>query len=69
MPKNTEQLAQLLAVIRPAKAHLRGKSWEEIEKTVWESPNDNRYHFKKAHAIAFSILIQVQMNLLEEKKT
>lgn len=66
MPKNTEQLAQLLAIIRPAKAHLRGKSWEEIQKTVWEVSNDNRYHFKKAHAIAFSILIQVQMNLLEE---
>lgn len=69
MPTCTEQLAQLLAIIRPAKAYLRGKSWEEIEREVWTPPKNNQYHFKKAHAIAFSILIQVQMNLLEEKKT
>lgn len=66
MPSNTEQLAQLLAIIRPAKAHLQGKSWEEISKQVWIPPHNNKYYFKKAHAIAFAILIQVQMNLLSE---
>lgn len=66
MPKSTEQLAQLLAIIRPAKAHLQGKDWEDISKEVWIKPKDGKYYFKKAHAIAFAILIQVQMNLLSE---
>jgi hypothetical protein len=65
MPKNTEQLAQLLAIIRPAKSYLRGKSWSEIEKAVWTPPRNRQYYFKKAHAIAFAILIQIQMNLHE----
>lgn len=66
-PRSIEQLAMLLAIIRPAKKHLLGKSYAEIEATVWEKPTSDEYFFKKAHAIAFSTAIVVQLNLLCEK--
>lgn len=65
-PTSIEQLAQLLAVIRPAKAHLRGRPWSEVARSVWTPPTDGRYHFKRAHAIAFATVIVVQLNLLIE---
>ena len=66
-PKNIHHLAMLLAVIRPAKAHLKNKSWEEIEKTVWDKPTDGQYYFKKSHSYAFAMSIIVQLNSLVEE--
>jgi hypothetical protein len=57
------RLAMFLAVIRPCKNHLIGKSWTEIDKTVWDKGTDG-YVFKKAHAIAYAQLVVVHMNLL-----
>ena len=34
-PKTIEQLAMVLAIIRPAKRYLLTKSWQEIETDVW----------------------------------
>ena len=65
-PTSIEQLAMILAIIRPAKKHLMGKPFAEIEKTVWDKPEDGEYYFKKAHAIAFATAIVVQLNLLCE---
>lgn len=65
-PKSIPQLAMLLAIIRPAKRHLIGKDWEEIQKTVWIKPDDGSYYFKHAHAIAYAASIVVQLNLLCE---
>jgi hypothetical protein len=61
------RLAMFLAIIRPAKRHLAGKTWKEVGQTVWQKPNDDSYYFKKAHGIAYSQLVVVNMNLLEEK--
>jgi len=66
-PQTLEQLAQVLAIIRPAKRHLQGKSWEEIAQTVWEPAQDNSYFFKHSHAISYALVIVVQMNLLREQ--
>lgn len=66
-PSSVEQLAMILAIIRPAKKHLMGKSFDEIALTVWDKPADGEYYFKKAHAIAFATAIVVQLNLLCEK--
>jgi hypothetical protein len=57
------RLAMFLAVIRPGKKHLIGKVWSEISKTVWDKGTDG-YVFKKAHAISYSWLVAVHMNLL-----
>lgn len=63
-PRSIEELAAVLAIIRPAKRHLLGKDWETVFETVWEKPADGKYHFKKAHAIAYSMAIVVQLNKL-----
>jgi hypothetical protein len=59
------RLAMFLALIRPGKKHLIGKSWKDIARTVWDKGNDG-YSFKKAHGIAYAQLVVVHMNLLEE---
>ena len=68
-PTSVEQLASVLAIIRPAKRHLVNKTWNEIEKQVLVKPSDSSYYFKKAHAVAYDHVIVVQMNLLCEGVT
>ena len=58
------RLAMFLAVIRPAKRHLIGRTWAEVAETVWERPTDDSYYFKKAHAVGYAHLVAVNMNLL-----
>ena len=65
-PKNVEQLAMILAIIRPGKRHLLGKTWKEVNETIWKKPTTNEYYFKKAHAVAYAMAIVVQMNLICE---
>lgn len=62
-----EKLAMFLAVIRPAKRHLVGKTWAEVAKTVWEKPADDTYYFKKAHAVSYAHLVAVNVNLISEQ--
>ena len=65
-PTSIEELAMCLALIRPAKKHLIGKTWTEIGQTIWAKPETGDYYFKKAHAIAYAHVIVVQMNLICE---
>jgi len=65
-PKDIEQLAACLAIIRPAKKHLLGKPWTEVMQSVWTKPTTDEYYFKKAHAVAYAHVVVVQMNLICE---
>ena len=67
-PKNVEQLAAVLAIIRPAKRQLMYRGWDEIVKEVWIKPTDSSYFFKKSHAVAYAHAIVVQMNLIAKDK-
>ena len=67
-PKNIEQLAAVLAIIRPAKRHLMHKDWKDILTDVWIKPRDGSYFFKKSHAVAYAHAIVVQMNLIAKDK-
>ena len=67
-PKNIEQLAAVLAIIRPAKRHLMYKEWKDILTDVWVKPTDGSYFFKKSHAVAYAHAIVVQMNLVKKDK-
>jgi hypothetical protein len=60
------RLAMFLAIIRPGKKHLIGKTFKEISNTVWHK-TQNGYVFKKSHAVAYAQLVVVHMNLLEEQ--
>lgn len=66
-PRSLEQLAAVLAIIRPAKRHLIGKDWTTVMSDVWVKPTNNEYYFKKSHATAYSAAVIVQMNLICEK--
>ena len=66
-PTSVEQLAAVLAMIRPAKRHLIGKTWNEITNEVWTKPENNEYYFKKAHAVSYAMAVVVHMNLLVEQ--
>ena len=66
LPTSIEQLAMILAMIRPGKRHLVGKSWKVIENNVWIKPKDGTYFFKKSHSYGYALAIIVQLNLLCE---
>ena len=66
MPEPVDTIARLamfLAVIRPAKRHLIGRTWKEVADTVWDKV-EGEYSFKKAHAIAYAQLVVVNLNLI-----
>jgi hypothetical protein len=66
-PTTVEQLAAILAMIRPAKRHLIGKDWQTVMREVWTKPEGDEYFFKKSHATAYAVAIVVQMNLICEQ--
>jgi hypothetical protein len=66
-PQSVEQLAAVLAMIRPAKRYLIEKDWNKINSEVWVKPVNDEYFFKKSHATAYAVAIVVQMNLICEQ--
>jgi len=66
-PHSVEDLAAVLAIIRPAKRHLVNEPWTTIRKEVWTKPEDGAYYFKKAHAVSYAMACVVHMNLLCEQ--
>lgn len=66
-PRCVQELAAVLAMIRPAKRHLIGKGWKEVMAEVWAPSESGEYYFKKSHATAYAVAIVVQMNLICEQ--
>jgi hypothetical protein len=66
-PTSVDQLAMILAMIRPGKRHLVGKTWQEIESDVWVKPDDDTYFFKKSHSYGYALAIVAQLNLIVEQ--
>lgn len=60
------RLAMFLAAIRPGKKHLLGKPWKEVAMTIWDKSGDGEYAFKKSHGVAYSHLVALHMNLINE---
>lgn len=67
-PKSVEDIAMILAIIRPSKAHLQNATWDDIKADVWKKhTGDDNYQFKRSHGIAYALAIVVNLNLLIEK--
>jgi len=68
-PTSVEQLAAVLAMIRPAKRYLIGKDWTTVMNEIWVKPDndESEYYWKKSHAFSYSLLVIVHMNLLCEQ--
>lgn len=65
-PRSAEQLAMVLAVIRPGKKHLIGRTWDVIAQEVW-TKTDDVYSFKRSHAIGYAMAIVLQLNAMTYK--
>lgn len=59
------RLAMFLAIIRPAKRHLIGRTWKEVSSTIWDKV-EGEYAFKKSHAVAYANLVVVNLNLIND---
>jgi len=67
-PRSIEDLAVCLAIIRPGKRYLLGRSRAEIDREIWiRNDADERFSFKRSHSIAYAAAIVVQLNLLNER--
>ena len=67
-PSSIEQLAAVLAIIRPSKRYLaKDVDWDRINREVWTKPEDGSYYFKKAHAFSYAMACIIHMNLLVEQ--
>jgi DNA polymerase III alpha subunit len=66
-PTSIEQLAMVLAMIRPAKKYLIGKEWNKVIEEIWEPVSNGEYAFKKSHSFSYAAAVVVHMNLLCEK--
>ena len=70
-PKTIEELAMVLAMIRPGKKHLipicQDQGFQAIKDEIWIKPINDSYTFKKSHGHSYAALIIVQLNLICEK--
>lgn len=66
-PASVDQLAMVIAMIRPGKRHLIGRSWADVEKEIWIPSDTGEYVFKKSHSFSYALAIVVQMNLMIER--
>jgi hypothetical protein len=65
-PDSIPRMAAFISIIRPGKAHLQNRPWDEVFKTVWDGDDSRGYTFKKAHALGYAKLVALHMNLLTQ---
>lgn len=65
-PDSIPRMAAFISIIRPGKAHLQNKPWAEVFETVWDGDDTKGFVFKKAHALGYSKLVALHMNLLSQ---
>ena len=65
-PDSIPRMAAFISIIRPGKAHLQSRPWDEVFKTVWDGDDSRGYTFKKAHALGYAKLVALHMNLLSQ---
>ena len=67
-PQSVEDLAMILAIMRPAKAYLQQHGWDKIRDEVWlKIDGEESYQFKRCHSVSYSLAIIVNLNLLIEQ--
>jgi hypothetical protein len=63
-PDSIPRMAAFISVIRPGKAHLQNRPWEEVFASVWDGDDSRGYTFKRSHAVSYAALVALHMNLL-----
>ena len=65
-PDSIPRMAAFISIIRPGKAHLQRRPWEEVFESVWDGDTSRGYTFKQSHAISYAALVALHMNLLSQ---
>jgi hypothetical protein len=65
-PDTIPRMAAFISIIRPGKAHLQNQHWDRVFESVWDGDSSQGYTFKKAHALSYSMLVALHMNLLNQ---
>ena len=65
-PDSIPRMAAFISVIRPGKAHLQTRPWDEVFASVWDGDESRGYTFKKSHAVSYAALVALHMNLLNQ---
>jgi len=63
-PDSIPRMAAFISIIRPGKAHLQNRSWEEVFASVWDGDTSRGFVFKKSHAVSYSMLVALHMRLI-----
>jgi hypothetical protein len=66
-PDSIPRMAAFISIIRPGKAHLQRRSWQEVFATVWDGDDTTGFVFKKSHAVSYARLVALHINLLCEQ--
>ena len=69
-PASVNEIAMILALIRPGKRHLidtcKRSGFQSIANDIW-SASDGGYAFHKSHATSYAVLVKVHANLIVEQ--
>jgi hypothetical protein len=65
-PDSIPRMAAFISIIRPGKAHLQNKSWDQVFASVWDGDDSQGFVFKQSHAISYAALVALHMNLLNQ---
>ena len=65
-PDSIPRMAAFISIIRPGKAHLQGRPWEDVFASVWDGDASQGFVFKQSHAISYAALVALHMNLLNQ---
>lgn len=63
-PDSIPRMAAFISIIRPGKAHLQNKPWDEVFASVWDGDDSRGYTFKKSHAVSYAVLVALHMRLI-----
>ena len=65
-PDSITRMAAFISIIRPGKAHLQTRPWDEVFASVWDGDDSQGFVFKHSHAISYAALVALHMNLLSQ---
>lgn len=67
-PKSVEELADIMALIRPGKKNFTGlyKTNRESARRILYAKDETGYSFKKSHALAYAYVVWLQLHLIKQ---
>jgi len=68
-PKSVQELADVIALIRPGKRHLLKEylnNRDIVRQELYRKTDNQTYYFKRSHAVAYAMTIILQLHLIKE---